>query len=132
MLLLSVMLPVMLPCTAYCRGVLTLMTLLPPLAPALLLLLAQGLFSHRPCTLQPTEELAVCCAPALLCGLLCCAMHLSPLPPAAALQNSCDPLGMCLGNYRPDRTRGPKQELGEAQAEGGPRLQSPWAGTVGH
>lgn len=58
-------------------------------------------------------------------------MHLSPLPPAAAaLQNFCDPLGMCLGNYRLDRTRGPSQELGEAQAEGGPKPQSPQAGTV--
>lgn len=31
------MLHITLPCTAYCQGVLTLMTLLPPLAPAVLL-----------------------------------------------------------------------------------------------
>lgn len=38
------MLHVMLPCTTYCRDVLTLMTLLPPLAPAVLL--AVGVVLH--------------------------------------------------------------------------------------
>lgn len=72
--------------------------------------------------------------PVLLRGMPRCAVPRThpPLPPAAAPGSSCDPPGMCPGNYSPDGTRGHGRELGEAQAEGGPRPRSPETGWWGH
>lgn len=72
--------------------------------------------------------------PVLLRGMPRCAVPRTrpPLPPAAAPGSSCDPPGMCLGNYSPDGTRGHGRELGEAEAEGGPRPRSRRTGQRGH
>lgn len=77
---------------------------------------------------------ALCLLYAMSCIAVCCAVSCTrpPLPPAAAPGSSCDPRGMCLGNYSPDRARGLGAELGEVQAEGGPRRQIPRTGQQGH
>lgn len=147
-------------CTASC--VLTLHVVLPlaPFTAKGVLILAWHAASHRSarCPPPPHHEWhltcrLVClhgvecprssralCSPALCllyavsCIAVCCAVSCTrpPLPPAAAPGSSCDPRGMCLGNYSPDRARGLGAELGEVQAEGGPRRQSPRTGQQGH
>lgn len=138
-------------CTAYCWGVPILVrhtvshrgalhAVVPPapsrVAPHVLL----AVFAWcrvsllRPHALQPGVVHPICCVlhcrvarRTVPCHALVPPYRLPPLRKAPVT-----PPGMCLGNYSPDRTRGHGRELGEAQAEGGPRPWSPGMGRRGH
>lgn len=125
-------------CTAYCQGVLILVwhaashrsalhAVAPPPPRHEWHLTCRLVCLHGVACPRSSRALcspALCLLYAVSCIAVCCAVPCTrpPLPPAAAPGSSCDPRGMCPGNYSPDGARGLGPELGEAQAEGGPRV----------